>query len=90
MFIDADKANTAGYFEWALKMTRRGGLIIVDNVVRDGRVIDANSTDPSVQGVRRFMDTVANEPRVSATAIQTVGSKGYDGLAILTVVGDAR
>jgi predicted O-methyltransferase YrrM len=90
VFIDADKANTAAYFEWALKMTRPGGMIIVDNVVRDGAVIDAESPDPSVQGVRRFMDALANEPRVIATAIQTVGSKGYDGLAIATVIGEGR
>jgi caffeoyl-CoA O-methyltransferase len=86
VFIDADKANTAAYFEWALTMTRRGGMIVVDNVVRDGAVIDADSPDASVQGVRRFMDALAREPRVTATAIQTVGSKGYDGLAIATVV----
>jgi predicted O-methyltransferase YrrM len=90
VFIDADKANTAAYFEWALKMTRRGGMIIVDNVVRDGAVIDADSPDVSVQGVRRFMDALAGEPRVTATAIQTVGSKGYDGLAIATVTGEGR
>jgi predicted O-methyltransferase YrrM len=90
VFIDADKANTAAYFEWALKMTRRGGMIIVDNVVRDGAVIDADSPDASVQGVRRFMDALAGEPRLTATAIQTVGSKGYDGLAIATVTGEGR
>jgi predicted O-methyltransferase YrrM len=90
VFIDADKANTAAYFEWALKMTRRGGMIIVDNVVRDGAVIDADSPDASVQGVRRFMDALAGEPYLTATAIQTVGSKGYDGLAIATVTGEGR
>lgn len=88
VFIDADKQNTAAYFAWALKLTRRGGLIITDNVVRDGAVADAGSADPSVQGVRRFYDALAAEPRVSATAIQTVGGKGYDGLAIAVVVGE--
>jgi caffeoyl-CoA O-methyltransferase len=88
VFIDADKANTAAYFVWALKLTRPGSLIVVDNVVRDGAVIDATSADVSVQGVRRFNAALAAEPRVSATAIQTVGSKGYDGLAIAVVIGD--
>jgi predicted O-methyltransferase YrrM len=88
VFIDADKVNTAAYFEWALKLARRGSLIIVDNVVRGGAVIDASSPDQSVQGVRRFNAALAAEPRVTATAIQTVGSKGYDGLAIATVIGE--
>ena len=88
VFIDADKPNTTAYFEWALKLTRRGSLIIADNVVRDGTVIDAASKDPSVQGIRRFNELVAAEPRVSATAMQTVGSKGYDGLAIILVTAD--
>jgi predicted O-methyltransferase YrrM len=88
VFIDADKASTTEYFEWALELTRPGSLIIVDNVVRDGAVIDAGSRDPSVQGVRRFNVALAAEPRVTATEIQTVGSKGYDGLAIATVVRD--
>ena len=88
VFIDADKVNNAAYFEWALKLTRRGSLIIVDNVVRNGAVADADSTDPSVQGTRALMAKMAAEPRVSATAIQTVGSKGYDGLAIARVIGD--
>jgi len=88
VFIDADKPNTAAYFAWALKLTRRGSLIITDNIVRGGAVIDANSADASVQGVRRFNAAQAAEPRVSATAIQTVGSKGYDGLAIAVVTAD--
>ena len=88
VFIDADKASTADYFAWALKLTRRGSLIVVDNVVRNGAVIDANSTDVSVQGVRRFNDVLAAEPRVTATMLQTVGSKGYDGLAIGIVMRD--
>jgi caffeoyl-CoA O-methyltransferase len=88
VFIDADKPNTTAYFEWALKLTRRGSLIIADNVVRDGAVIDASSTDASVQGVRRFNTALAAEPRVTASVIQTVGSKGYDGLAFAIVTGE--
>jgi predicted O-methyltransferase YrrM len=88
VFIDADKVNNAAYFAWALKLTRRGSLIVVDNVVRNGAVVDAGSGDPSVQGVRSFNTLLAAEPRVTATAIQTVGSKGYDGLAIALVTGD--
>jgi len=88
VFIDADKPNTTAYFEWALKLTRRGSLIIADNVVRDGAVIDADSTDASVQGVRRFNAALAAEPRVTASVIQTVGSKGYDGLAFAIVTGE--
>ncbi|MGO9673843.1 MAG: O-methyltransferase [Methylocella sp.] len=89
VFIDADKANIPAYFNFALDLTRRGGLIIVDNVVRNGAVIDATSADPDIQGVRQFNERVAHEPRVSATAIQTVGSKGYDGFALALVTGDA-
>lgn len=85
VFIDADKWNTENYFAWALKLTRRGSLIVVDNVVRQGAVIDADSEDVNVQGIRRFNDVLAAEPRVTATIIQTVGSKGYDGLAIALV-----
>lgn len=85
-FIDADKVNTAPYFTWALALSRPGSLIVVDNVVRDGAVADAATTDASVQGMRRFFDLVQAEPRVEATAIQTVGVKGYDGLAILRVL----
>jgi len=88
IFIDADKRSTPDYFTWALKLSQRGSLIVVDNVVRDGAVIDATSGDPSVQGVRRFNELLAAEPRVSATAIQTVGSKGYDGFAIALVTAD--
>jgi predicted O-methyltransferase YrrM len=86
VFIDADKQNITAYFEWALKLTRRGSLIIVDNVVRGGAVADHSTEDTSVQGVRRFFEAVASDPRVSVTAIQTVGSKGYDGLAIAVVL----
>lgn len=85
IFIDADKQNNTEYFQWSLQLSRPGTLIIADNVVRDGAVVDETSTDPSVIGVRRFVEAVANEPRVSATAIQTVGSKGYDGFALLLV-----
>ena len=85
VFIDADKENNADYFDWSLKLTHPGSLIIVDNVVRKGAVIDADSDDSRVQGVRRFFEMLAAEPRVSATVIQTVGSKGYDGFAIALV-----
>jgi predicted O-methyltransferase YrrM len=85
IFIDADKQNIPAYFEWALKLSRPGTLIIVDNVVRDGAVIDADSSDPSVQGVRRFIELLRAEPNASGTAIQTVGLKGYDGFAIVLV-----
>jgi len=88
VFIDADKPNTAAYFAWALKLTRKGSLIITDNVVRNGGVVDANHADPNVQGVRRFNAALAAEPRVTATVIQTVGSKGYDGLAFALVTAD--
>ena len=87
VFIDADKANTLNYFEWALKLTRPGSMIITDNVVRNGAVIDATSSDPSVQGIQRYFAALAAESRVTATAIQTVGSKGYDGLSIALVTG---
>lgn len=85
IFIDADKEHNPDYFAWALKLSRRGTAIIVDNVVRKGWVIDAASQDADIQGTRRFFEMVAREPRVSATAIQTVGSKGYDGFAMVMV-----
>jgi predicted O-methyltransferase YrrM len=88
IFIDADKESNSLYFAWALKFSRRGSLIIVDNVVRNGAVIDAASGDASIQGVRRFIDLFAAEPRVTATAIQTVSSKGYDGFLIALVIAD--
>ena len=88
IFIDADKPNNPDYLVWSLKLSRRGSLIIADNVIRDGAVIDAASPDPSVQGVRRFNELLAAEPRVSATAIQTVGSKGHDGFILALVTGD--
>ncbi|HEX9382914.1 MAG TPA: hypothetical protein VF908_05905, partial [Gemmatimonadaceae bacterium] len=80
-----DKPNIPAYFEWALRLSRPGALIIVDNVVRSGAVIDADSTDPSVQGVRRFVELLGAESRASGTTIQTVGIKGYDGFAIVLV-----
>ena len=85
IFIDADKANTPEYFTWALEMSRPGTVIIVDNVVRKGEVANSASTDPSVQGMRRLTELLANTSRVTATAIQTVGSKGYDGFVIARV-----
>jgi predicted O-methyltransferase YrrM len=87
VFIDADKQNNPGYFAWAVRLTRPGSLIIIDNVVREGRVADAHSTDPSIVGTRAVHDLIAAEPRVSATAIQTVGDKGYDGFTLALVVG---
>jgi predicted O-methyltransferase YrrM len=88
VFIDADKPSYPDYLTWALKLTRRGGLIIADNVVRNGAVADETISDPGVLAVRRFLAMLASEPRLSATAIQTVGSKGYDGLAVAWVGGD--
>jgi predicted O-methyltransferase YrrM len=87
-FIDADKPNTPEYFSWALTLSRKGSLIMVDNVVREGAVADRASSDPGVQGMRRFFEQLGAERRVVATAIQTVGTKGYDGLAIALVIGD--
>ena len=85
IFIDADKPGTPGYFQWAVRLARRGSLIVVDNVVREGAVLDAESGDASVAAMRRFFELAATDPRVSGTAIQTVGAKGHDGLAILLV-----
>ena len=84
-FIDADKPNNPHYLTWALRLSRPGSLIIGDNVVRSGAVIDAASADPNVQGVRRFTDLLAQEPRLSATVLQTVGGKGYGGFALALV-----
>ena len=88
IFIDADKPRTPGYFQWAVRLSRRGSLIVVDNVVREGTVLDAASDDANVQGMRRFFELAATDPRVSGTALQTVGSKGHDGLAVLLVTAD--
>jgi predicted O-methyltransferase YrrM len=85
VFVDADKPSLPDYFTWALRLARPGALILVDNVVREGEVADASSTDPAVRGVRRMNEMIAAEPRVSATAIQTVGGKGYDGFALILV-----
>lgn len=85
VFIDADKPNNPAYFEWALRFSRLGTIIITDNVVREGSVIDAANADPRVQGARSFMQRLSAEPRVEATAIQTVGDKGYDGFALALV-----
>lgn len=85
IFIDADKTNNAAYFQWALKLSRPASLIIVDNVVRGGAVLDAESKDASVQGVRRFLETAAKALQVEATALQTVGAKGYDGFVLVRV-----
>jgi predicted O-methyltransferase YrrM len=86
IFIDADKSNNEPYLELALQLSRPGTLIVADNVVREGAVADAASEDEAVQGVRRFFELLAAEPRLTATAIQTVGAKGYDGLALALVV----
>jgi predicted O-methyltransferase YrrM len=88
VFIDADKANIPEYFSWSLKLTRPGSVIVVDNVVRKGNVIDGTSTDLNVQGVRRFNEQLARTPGVSATTLQTVGSKGYDGFTLVLVTGE--
>jgi predicted O-methyltransferase YrrM len=85
IFIDADKGGYPDYFNWSLKLSRPGTLIIADNVVRQGAVGDPNSTDPNVIGVRRMNALIAAEARVTATVIQTVGSKGYDGFALIRV-----
>jgi predicted O-methyltransferase YrrM len=90
IFIDADKPNNPEYFSRSLELTRAGSLIIVDNVIRDGAVIDAQTRDASVQGVRRMNELIRAEPRVTATALQTVGGKGYDGFALLLVTGDPK
>jgi len=88
IFIDADKQNNAAYLGWALKLASRGCVIVIDNVVREGAIVDAATADPQVQGTRRLFEMLAAEPRLSATAIQTVGSKGYDGFAMAVVTGD--
>jgi len=85
IFIDADKPSTADYFRWALKLSVPGTVIVVDNVVRDGRLVDADG-DGDVQGMRQFLEAAANEARVEGTVLQTVGVKGYDGFALLLVV----
>jgi len=86
VFIDADKVNYAAYFSAVLPLSRPGTLIIADNVIRKGAVVEEHSTDANVAGVRQFHDAVAREPRVRATAVQTVGAKGYDGFTAITVL----
>ncbi len=87
IFIDADKEGYPEYLEWALKLSRPGSLILADNVVREGAVIDPADQQPSLVGIRRFNEQLAHDSRLTATAIQVVGSKGYDGLAMALVVG---
>jgi len=86
VFIDADKVNTPDYFAWSLDHSRPGALIIADNVIRDGRLVDPNDEDPAIAAQRRFHEQLAAEPRVEATTIQTVGGKGYDGFSIARVI----
>ncbi|MGP4048032.1 O-methyltransferase [Streptomyces sp. 2A115] len=86
VFIDADKVNNPRYVEWALKLTRPGSLIILDNVVRGGAVTDATTDDPNIRGTREALELFAAHPKVTATAIQTVGGKGYDGFALARVL----
>ena len=85
VFIDADKENTAAYFDRSVELSHPGSLIFVDNVVRNGAVADASSTDAQVLGMRAFLDAAAEDARVEVTAVQTVGSKGYDGFALARV-----
>ena len=84
-FIDANKSNMPEYFEWSLKLARKGSIIIADNVVRGGAVLEADSKDADIQGVRRFLEMVGKEKRVSGTALQTVSTKNYDGFAMVLV-----
>ena len=85
-FIDADRINLAEYFDWAVRLSHPGSVILVDNVVRKGGVIDASSDDPNVKGVRRFNDRLAADTRVTETMVQTVSAKGYDGFAMALVL----
>lgn len=89
VFVDADKPTTPDYFRWAMRLCAPGAAIVVDNVVRAGRVAEANSEDASVRGVRRLAEEVGREPRVRATVVQTVGSKSYDGFLLAVVEGEA-
>lgn len=86
IFIDADKVNTPSYFQWSLKLSRSGTVIMVDNVVRKGAIADPSSEDPAVQAMQRFLTMLGAEPRVSATALQMVGAKGYDGFVMALVL----
>jgi len=85
-FIDADKVNNPNYFEWAIKLSRRGSVIIVDNVVREGGLADATSEDAAIRASRKVTELLGSDPRVDGTVVQTVGTKGYDGFAIAMVV----
>jgi predicted O-methyltransferase YrrM len=85
VFIDADKSNNTNYLSWALRLSRPGTVIIVDNVVREGEIASGASKDPAATGTRRMFDMMAREPRLQATAIQTVGAKGWDGFALAIV-----
>ncbi|MBA4789073.1 MAG: O-methyltransferase [Rhizobiales bacterium] len=87
IFVDADKPNNPNYLEWALKLSRPGTLMVWDNVIRDGAVADAESEDPRIQATRRLFDLLAADPRLTVTAVQTVGCKGYDGFALARVGG---
>ena len=87
IFIDADKESYPEYLDWTLRLSRVGTVIVADNVVREGKVVEADCDDERVQGVRRFTERLAAEPRLSATVLQNVGTKGYDGLALAVVVG---
>jgi predicted O-methyltransferase YrrM len=89
VFIDADKASTPDYLSWAIELSAQGGVIVVDNVVRNGHVVEADTTDASVQGIRKANELLVSDPRVSATALQTVGVKGYDGFAVALVGSQA-
>ncbi|MFE1290576.1 O-methyltransferase [Streptomyces sp. NPDC058751] len=86
VFIDADKVNNAHYVEWAVRLTRPGGVIVLDNVVRGGAVIDGASTDPGVRGTRAALELIASHPKLDGTALQTVGVKGHDGFALARVL----
>jgi predicted O-methyltransferase YrrM len=86
VFIDADKQRSDAYLRSALELSRVGTVIVIDNVVREGKVTDAASTDDNVKGIQRMTDLIAADPRLSATAIQTVGGKGYDGFVVAVVV----
>ena len=90
VFVDADKKNNPEYFEWALRLSRRGSIVVVDNVVRKGGVVDAASKDEDIKATRKFLEMLATETRVCATAVQTVGSKGYDGFAIVLVTAESH
>ncbi|HEY8750658.1 MAG TPA: O-methyltransferase [Tepidisphaeraceae bacterium] len=86
IFIDADKSSLPDYFQWSMKLSKPGTLIVIDNVIRKGAVLDTSGADPPVVGVRRMNELIAAEPRACATTLQTVGAKGYDGLTFVVVL----